>query len=154
MDALERACPPPARAALAALRSISTEQGSSEALAAILAACGGAPIIAVALAGWEAAAGREPRLSRVWAGRLERSAGQLDRLWGEGAAARWLIDRLGELSPAGVDAGSAELCEVATLAYYAAELRAVARQAARYERCRRGARQSAQPRRHRPRGRQ
>ena len=155
-DAIERACPPDARAALDGLRQrLAGEGGRAERLAALRAGAVGVPIVAVALAGWEAALpGVEPRLSRRWAGRLERAGGQLDRLWGPGAAATQLLDRLADLGPNAHDlAPGAGLAEVHTLAYFAAELRARARAEVRADRHRRGRRTSPAPRPHKPRGR-
>lgn len=155
VDAITRCCPPEARAALAELRSTAAGEEGAAALAALRAGADGVPIVVVALAGWEAARrdGLPPALSRRWATRLDRAAGQLDRCHGAGAAATLLLDRLADLSPTGFDLAARPLAEVHTLTYYVAELRSQARAAVRHDRWARGRRESPHPRPWIPRGR-
>ncbi len=101
MDALQRACPPTARAALIALRRVNCSTEGE--FAALVADAGPAvPAVAVALAGWgfwlpEVAVLPEmgPKLSARAVGQLERSSAQLDRLFArQGVGVEVVVDEL------------------------------------------------------------
>ncbi len=160
MDALQRACPPGARAALERLRRaglVREVQGSE------LAVLGGRlelpvepgdPAVAVALAGWALrCAGVEPRLSRSAGRQLDSAVGQLDRLWGPGAGMRALLDELDRLwrrvdpDTEIVTAHHGELGErVHSLAYVVRGVRRKARDAVAYDRFARGLTDTPHPR--------
>lgn len=154
-DALRRACPPSAAAALDACWSLGTEGG-----VAAIAAAGraGAPAPAVALAMWAVACpGREPRLSKAWCDQLQRSWAQLDRCHGPGAAANYLAAVFADIAPGedgwvgGIDRSTGN--EVHTIVYVIRGLKGAARNAARYARVRSGRRTQGAPTRwHKPRG--
>lgn len=94
LDAIERACPASHRAALRRWR---TAASSREPWIALQAAAdqGAVEALPAALAAWAIASeGREPRLSRSMSAQLERSAAQLDRIAGRGAAAGWIVHRI------------------------------------------------------------
>lgn len=150
VDAIERACPPNDRAALGRLRSLAPGEGASERLSAIRQASAGSPIVAVALAAWEAATGREPRLSIRSASQLQRSAEQLDRLQGDGRAADVVLGYLESLGPGGWD--HHDDARIESLAFVVAIVKQLGREARRYDRHARGLRPSPRPRPHRPRG--
>ena len=118
---------------------------------AALSASNGSPegVVARAVAAWAVhLPGRRPKLSASWAQQLRRSAAQLDRLWGRpGAAAQWLEDRI-----ALVGEDRLEGDEPQSLAFYARQLKQLARDELRRDRYRRGRRSSVEPKSWRHRG--
>lgn len=143
IDAIERACPPAARAALGRLRSLGTEGG------ALALRNAGAdpetPWIALALAAWATfLPDVEPRCSIDTADRIERSARQLARFWSPPDVASFIVGQLEDLGPAGVDPLSGNV--VGTIKVLAIVLRQTARRARRHATSR------PAPRPHRARG--
>lgn len=143
-DAIWAACPADQRSAVDRLRVLGSE-GGVEALRA--AGQEWAPWSALALVLWERRyPDREPRFSSASSAQLERSAGQLVRLWGRRDVADKLVDWL---AAPDWSVGSPEWSgdEPRTLRYFVLPLKQWARTARRH------ARGAPPPRPWRPRGR-
>jgi len=124
VDAIWRACPPSHQAALSELRETAAGGGG---VPALLSSARSFPVVAVALAAWELVLpARPPRFSRAAAEQLQRSACQLDRWWGPGAAADWIAHRIAD-----VDADQAQGEDPQSVRFYSLQLRQVARKARR-----------------------